>query len=193
MAEFFFNEKKFELLEGVYTPAEDSFLLAEAVKVKEGWNCLDMGTGSGIQTVNMLLQGASVVATDMNEKALENVKLNAEKIGLGKQLEARKSDLFEKVPEKFDCIAFNPPYVHGSRKDWKDTDGGIKGREILDRFIDGLEEHLKENGIAFFLQSSLNGEEKTKEKLQEKELGFEAAAKKKLFFEELVVFKCWKK
>ncbi len=193
MKKFYLNEKEFEVLEGVYEPAEDSFLLAEAVKAEAGWKCLDLGTGSGIQAVNMAEQGAEVVASDVNENALDNAELNMKKIGLEKKIETRKSNLFEKIPEKFDCIVFNPPYVPGNREEWKDTDGGERGRQVLDRFIEETGKHLKEKGVCYFLQSSLNKFEETKEMLMKKKMWFEEVARRKLFFEELIVFKCWNK
>jgi len=67
------------------------------------------------------------------------------------------------------------------------------GREVLDLFLEGFEKHLEKGGKCFFLQSSLNGEEETIQKLEEKKFEIEEKARKRIFFEELVVFKTWKK
>src|SRR3989344_7040082 len=62
---------------------------------------LDMGTGTGILALIISKYAKKVIASDINEMAVksaqENVNLN--KIG---NIEVRQSDLFEKIPEKFD-------------------------------------------------------------------------------------------
>lgn len=202
MGKFFFKGKEFQVLEGVYEPREDSFLLAENVQIEknckclkaEECKCLDLGCGSGIQTLNLLMQGGKVLAVDLNEAALKNTVENVERIGLGRELEVRKSDLFEGISEKekFDCIVFNPPYLISEDKSVLELDGGEKGREVLDKFLLDFENYLKDKGVCFFLQSSLNGEKETGKILQEKGFEFEVVAREKVFFEELMVFKVWK-
>ncbi|MEM2148161.1 MAG: hypothetical protein QXJ94_06110, partial [Candidatus Bathyarchaeia archaeon] len=44
----FFNNYVFHVWPEVYEPAEDSFLFAENLNMKNGENVLDMGTGCGI-------------------------------------------------------------------------------------------------------------------------------------------------
>jgi len=183
-----FKGKNLLVFEGVYEPAEDSFLLVEAVKVGKEANALDLGTGSGIQAINAALQGAQVLAVDVKEEALKNTLANAKEFGLREKISTRESNLFESVWEKFDAIVFNPPYVPSEEKELKDVDGGKNGRETLDLFLEQFPAHLNPNGKCFFLQSSLNGIEETEKKLAEKGLRFEIIARKKLFFEELVVF-----
>ncbi len=93
--------------------------------------------------------------------------------------------------EKFGLIIFNPPYVaSGSKAKYADLDGRKKGRAVLDRFLRGMLPHLEKGGKCFFLQSSLNGESKTKKLLRELGLKAGIVARKRLFFEELLVFKC---
>ena len=97
----FFKETKLFVLSDVYLPSDDSFLLAENVKVKKGTRVLDLGTGSGIQGINAAMQGAEkVVSTDINENALQNAKKNAEALGFGKKFEFRKGSLFECIKEE---------------------------------------------------------------------------------------------
>ena len=191
----FFKETKLFVLSNVYEPSEDSFLLAENVKVKENASVLDLGTGSGIQGINAAMQGAGkVVSTDINETALLNAKKNAEELGFDKVFEFRKGNLFDclKKEERFDVIVFNPPYVISEEKKYADLDGGIKGREILDEFLKGFAAHLEKEGKCFFLQSSLNGEEESTELLEDQGFETKVVARKKLFFEELLVFRTLK-
>jgi len=192
---FYFGKIELVVLPEVYGPREDSMLLAKAVSAKKNSKALDMGTGSGIQALNMAISGADVLATDINESAIENAMQNAEKLNLGKKIKFLKSNLFQKIPEteKFDLIVFNPPYVPCGEIKFIESDGGKNGREILDKFLKEFPKHLKKSGKCFFLQSSLNGIEKTEKILKKEKFGFEIAAREKLFFEELVVFECSKR
>ncbi len=99
--------------------------------------------------------------------------------------------MFENIKEKFDIITFNPPYVDSESIKYIEVDGGKKGREILDLFLEKVKEHLNAKGEVFFVQSIHNGLIKTKKILKNNGFKFEIIAKKKLFFEELVVFKAW--
>ena len=181
-----------EACEGVYPPLEDSFLLAKSLPEFTGKTVLDMGCGTGIQGITALASGAKkTVFADKNPLALACAKKNLEKLGL--QGEFVQSDLFENIREKFDAIIFNPPYVPSEKTVYPDVDGGKKGREVLDRFIEGFPARLKEKGECFFLQSSLNGIEKTRSLLSKKKFSAEIIAGEKLFFEELVIFKAQRK
>lgn len=188
---FFLNGLKLKVFPGVYEPGDDSFLLVQIVEIPKNAEVLDLGTGSGIQGISVALKGAArVVCTDLDKSALRNAEENANKAGLSAMLEFRKGNLFECVQnEKFDAIAFNPPYLPSSGVRFKDLDGGKKGREILDRFLAEFPRHLKENGACFFLQSSLNGEKQTKSVLKSKGFECRVIARKRVFFEELMVFK----
>jgi release factor glutamine methyltransferase len=180
--------------EGVYPPSEDSALLANSFSLPAHAHCLDLGCGSGIQGLVMARLGArSVTFCDQSQTALAAARHNAEKNRAECETEFVRSDLFAALSgRRFDLIAFNPPYGPSEDVKWKDTDGGKKGRETLDRFLDQLPEHLTEGGEAFFLQSSLNGEAKTKKRLKELGFAFRIVAREKLFFEELAVYRIQK-
>lgn len=193
MNKIFFLNQEFAVFPSVYGPAEDSFLLAKSVKVGEGSKVLDLGCGTGIQGINALLKGAGkVVFSDLNPEAIRNAGGNVKKINSLEKAEFLDCDLFDKIPGKFDLIIFNPPYVHSEERKLKDVDGGKQGRDVLDKFLDDFPGHLDKNGKCFFLQSDLNGIAKTEGKLKETGFEFEIVGKKKLFFEELLVFSCWK-
>ena len=85
----------------IYQPAEDSYLLSECVKnyikklnnsEKENIKILDMGTGSGIQSKNLIknkIKKENITATDINNNAIKQArKLKIKEI---------KSDLFSKL------------------------------------------------------------------------------------------------
>ena len=189
MKKYFLKSKELYLFDSVYEPREDSFLLAESVSIKKGSSVLDLGTGSGIQGINALLLGAGkVTASDINSEALKNFSMNAEKLGF-KNFECIESNLFEKIRGKFDAIIFNPPYIPTEKIKFIDLDGGKKGREVLDGFLEKFDGYLSKKGVCFFLQTDLNGAAETEKILKKKNLKFEIIARKKLFFEELLVFR----
>ncbi len=177
----------------VYFPREDSLLLAETVKVKKNSNVLDLGCGTGIIGLLAVKQKAKVLCADVNTKALKLTKKNAEENNL--KIKTTESNLFSNIKEKFDFIFFNPPYVieEGNKKDLIETaiNGGKKGREIIDLFIPQIKNHLTEKGNCFLLQSDLNGIKETTKKLEKQGLKHLIIKRKRIFFEELIVFKIW--
>lgn len=190
----FFKELEVKVLEEVYEPKEDSFLIANVLEKQElnGKKVLDLGTGCGMLAIIAAKQGAKVIAADVNEKALENTSENALKLKLEKAIEARQSNLFEKIPEKFNAVVFNPPYVISERIEDIAIDGGMEGRKVIERFLQEAGKHLLEKGYCLMVCSSQNKFEKIEELLREKSFEFEIAESKELFFEELRVYKFWK-
>ena len=184
----------------VYAPAEDSWLLEEAI-LKEnlrGKNCLDMGTGSGIQSKAMLkAEAKKVTAVDINPDAIIQAKKNNSDICQDNELMNKitffEGDLFEFVrknpAEKFDFIAFIPPYVPSEDIRWKDTDGGKNGREVIDIFIEEFDKYLSSSGVLLLIVSSLNNEKEVIEALNKKGFVSQIILEKKLFFEKLLVIR----
>ena len=171
--------------DGVYEPAEDSYLLIKALEVKGNEKILDMGTGCGIIALHLAKKGCKVVAVDINEKAVENAKKNAKANGL--KIDFRKSNLFEAINEKFDLIVFNPPYLPTKGEDlaW---DGGKDGIEIIKKFLEEAKNYLEKDGMIYIVLSSLCNIEKLK-KLFEKKYKFEEVLKQNFFFEKLYVYR----
>ena len=147
---------------GVYPPAEDTWLLLDYVEFLgssgrlKGARFLEMGCGAGVVSVRAAMLGASVLAVDINPAAVENTVHNAERLGV--KLEARVSDLFSDVAERFDIIVFNPPYLPedpgepASDPAWSGgTDMGV-----VKRFLRGVPGHLTENGTVGIVLSSLS-------------------------------------
>jgi release factor glutamine methyltransferase len=178
------KELKIDVLDGVYRPAEDSYLLIKAMEVEGKEKALDMGCGTGIVALHLAKYGCDVTAADINEKAIENTKINAEKNGF--KIKCVKSNLFSNIKEKFDLIAFNPPYLPTKNEDiaWDGGEGGIK---IIKEFLKQARNHLNKNGKIYVVASSLTDIETLKE-----EFGniydFKEVVKEKFFFERLYVY-----
>lgn len=188
-----YNDIKFETCKQVYAPAEDTFLLADSLLVKEGDIVLEIGTGTGLVGLVASKKASKVVATDINPHAIECARANVQ-LNRVKNMEIRQGDLFQPVPEeKFDLILFNTPYlptaddeIIGDELDaaW---DGGADGRQVIDLFLNEVKNHLKYRGIVQLVQSSLSDNEKTCEKLEKQGFRVEITAQERFFFEEIVV------
>jgi release factor glutamine methyltransferase len=177
----------------VYQPAEDTYLLADNLQMERQCRVLEIGTGTGIIAIIAAKKAKMVVATDINPQAI-NCALRNIITNKAYNVELRKGNLFEPVRnEKFDLILFNTPYLPSSPDETIDEEldaawnGGIDGRETIDKFIQNVKKHLNPGGKVQLVQSSLSDIEKTLENL--KDLGFNASvtAREKHFFEEVVV------
>jgi len=181
-----YRNKEILVLPEVYTPAEDSFLLVEAVlrELRPSDRVLEIGTGSGIVSA-CVKERASVIATDINPYAVKCARLNG--------IDSIRADLFNGIKGRFDLVVFNPPYLPSDKKlnDWLDCawDGGEDGRAIISRFLYHVQDHLTESGRFLLLVSSLSGVDAIMDKMAS--LGFiaEEVLSEKYFFERLTVLK----
>jgi release factor glutamine methyltransferase len=170
----FFGDFVFVVGENVYEPAEDSFLFAENLDVKEDERVLDMGTGCGIIGIVAAKKASGVVAVDVNPYAVRCARENAVLNNVCGKMAFLQSDLFASLRRKvkFDVILFNAPYLPADEREadsWmgRAWTGGITGREVIDRFIPEASEHLKPTGQVLLMQSTLACVEKTSTKFEE--------------------------
>lgn len=191
---------KFEIEtdELVYIPSDDTFLLAENLEIKEDQSVLEIGTGSGLVSIYASLLTDNVTATDINYNALELAEKNF-KLNNIDTIRLEFGDLFEPIKnEKFDVILFNTPYLPTDSNDIINDDlnyafdGGLNGRNVIERFLNEAPNHLNDNGIIQMIQSSLSDTEKTLDTLDQ--LGFiaEVAKSEKFFFEEIILINAYK-
>ncbi|HET6517015.1 MAG TPA: HemK2/MTQ2 family protein methyltransferase [Nitrosopumilaceae archaeon] len=168
-----------KLSNDTYSPAEDTFFLEDHIKNEKGECALDIGSGSGYLTKSLLKSFSFVVGTDVNFDALQNQSNKPENLVCCNGADALQS--------KFDLIICNMPYLASEEISDIATDGGKEGIVIPMKIIKSAKTCLKQGGKFLFVSSSLSNYEKLAE-LTRKE-GFEVAikAKKKLFFEELIL------
>ncbi len=108
---------------------------------------LDLGTGSGTQALLAARHARSVVATDVNRRALRYAALNARLNGV--DLDLREGSWFEPVAdEQFDLIVANPPYVISPDSQFVFRDSGLDGDTVSRDVVHGAAAHLREGGHA---------------------------------------------
>jgi release factor glutamine methyltransferase len=77
-----------------------------------GARLVDIGCGTGVAGLlaAQLIDGANVVLTDINERALEYARVNAALAGF-ERVEFVNSDILSAVEGDFDLVIANPPYM----------------------------------------------------------------------------------
>jgi release factor glutamine methyltransferase len=184
----------------VYDPSDDTFLLLEYIytnrKVFYGKKVLEIGTGTGIVGLYMLLNGSrEVFLTDINPYALEAAKcsldLNQEKRGIAKRFSYSiiGCDLLECLRKKplFDIIVFNPPYLPiPCMDDFVDL-SWCNGLSVLSRFLKHVRFHLVPGGRVLFIVSDKLPLSYLLSSLREHGFTVNIVSEKKLFFEKLLL------
>lgn len=116
---------------------------------------LDVGTGNGVHALLAARHARSVVATDVNPRAIAFTEINAALNGI-RNVECRAGSLFEPVEgERFDLITCNAPYVISPEHRFAYRDGGLEGDELSCRVVMEAAEHLADDGYATVLGSWL--------------------------------------
>lgn len=168
----------------VYEPREDSELLAGVVKRLARGKTIDIGTGTGVQarTAMQSEDVASIEAVDIDPEAVERAK----QMGV----EATQADLFEGNNDVYDTIICNAPYLpEDKRASDVALDGGEKGYEWTLRFLEEAKEHLERDGQILLLISTLTNQHVVEDAIITHGLIFEVMARKKISFEELMVYR----
>ncbi len=173
---------------GVFVPTQGSFLVWRHLfkeDVGASQRCLDVGCGTGLLTVQLALNGATHVhAIDLEKHAVANALANAFRNGVVDRVSAESVDLYPWVPEeRYDVIVaslYQMPVdpleqgvSHRPRDYW--------GRNLLDHLICKLPEALAPDGVAYLMQLSILGQQRTAELLDEQ--GFAARVVDFGFFE----------
>lgn len=154
----------FEVSPDVLIPRPETEILVEkAIGLLRGLDAprfLEIGSGSGCISVSILvsLPNATGIAVDINERALDVSRRNAERHDVASRLVLMRSDLFSSVgDEKFDVITSNPPYVPAADlptlqpevREYEPhlalTDGG-SGLSIIERIVAGAPAYLRHGG-----------------------------------------------
>ena len=164
--EQYFYGQKFYVDENVLIPQPDTEILVnEALKIinnidKNEIKVLDLCTGSGaiaISILNNTDKNVEMYASDISRAALRVTYKNEKRV-IGKhKIHLIESNMFEKIPEKFDVIVSNPPYIKTGvirtlPKDVQNEplialDGGKEGLKYYKIIEANYEDHLNKNGV----------------------------------------------
>jgi methylase of polypeptide subunit release factors len=110
-----------------------------------------VGCGNGAQALAAARHADSVVATDVNPRALGFTRFNAALNGLA-TIECREGPWFEPVDgERFDLIVANPPFVVSPDSALLYRDADLPGDSASRQLVQGAAAHLAEGGFAHLL------------------------------------------
>ncbi len=143
---------------GIFSPeridAGTQVLLANTPPAPPGGNILDLGTGWGPIALSLALESphATVWAVDVNERALELVRRNADNLGLTNINAVTPADVPAEI--RFTSIRSNPPIrvgkeeLHGMMTGWlprldSESDAWLVvqknlGSDSLHRWLEGM-------------------------------------------------------
>lgn len=198
----------------VYEPAEDSFLLLDAIEAdlpalisdSPIAVCVEIGTGSGIiiSATAKVLRQTACFGIDINPRAClvtqktaaaNNASLDVVNMNLLNGFRAKVVDL----------LIFNPPYVVTSNDELNSGKltgdnpfndkiiqswaGGIDGRVVMDRVFDAFDDILSENGRAYILVIEENKPHEIIDKMQRNGFDGEIVAERRIRGEHLFVLR----
>ncbi|NXG51723.1 HEMK2 methyltransferase, partial [Psilopogon haemacephalus] len=175
---------RYEPLGDVYEPAEDTFLLLDALEQDTARLqqarveiCLEIGSGSGVVSAflaSIIGSSALYLCTDINPRAahctLETALLN--NVHLQPIITDLVQGLSPRLNGKVDLLIFNPPYVvtpseevesHGIEASWA---GGIKGREVMDRVFPLVPDLLSPGGLFYLVTIKENDPDEIQETMK---------------------------
>ncbi|KAI9091832.1 S-adenosyl-L-methionine-dependent methyltransferase [Phlyctochytrium arcticum] len=173
----------------VYEPAEDSFLLLDALEKdldfladRQPTLVLEIGSGSGIVSTFLasLLQTKKCpvfsMATDLNSKACTTTVKTAQHNSV--QIDAVNGHLVaplaDRLQRNVDVLVFNPPYVvteseevgsKGIEASWA---GGIRGREVTDLLLPLIPQLLSQQGVFYLVAVRENDPEEILAQMRDK-------------------------
>jgi release factor glutamine methyltransferase len=154
-----FYGETFIVAQDVLIPRPETEILVEKaeiiLKTISSPKVVEIGVGSGIISIMLalLIPNITIIAVDINDKALDLAKQNAKKFKVEDKITFINSDIFTNIEvEDFDMCISNPPYIKNSYKLPKNVKfepsnalfGGDIGDELLKKIIDKtLENHIK--------------------------------------------------
>jgi release factor glutamine methyltransferase len=174
------------------TNVSSSMSLRAESRGNKSLSILEIGTGTGCIPISLAknLPNVKITAIEISPEALEIAKQNAKLNNV--EIEFIDQDILstEKLPQQFDIIVSNPPYVRNLEKE-EIQPNVLENEPNLALFVDDLnplvfykkitdlaKNHLTKNGVLYFEINQYLGKE-TLDMLSEK--GFKSELKKDVF------------
>ena len=153
------------LADGVFAPTHTSREVAEGLIVHPGETVIDVGAGSGILSfVAEKLGAARVYGTEVNERAVQVARRNAELLGVSDRVEIRPGSLFEPVADVRAHVVIGDvsgiPDEIASVSDWfpGGFSGGPTGAEVPVAMLEAAPDHLLPGGRLYLPTGSIQDE-----------------------------------
>ncbi len=142
---------------GVYSPIRGEYLdLINTTSLGNAKTAFDIGTGTGVIAAILVARGIKkVVATDNSVRALNCAADNIKKLDLTQYVELEQADLFPKGQKKADLIVCNPPWLPAKANAPIEHAIYDPNNKMLKGFLNGVKNHLNENGEAWLIMSDL--------------------------------------
>lgn len=130
----------------VLWPNPTSKFLSRFAVTRPSRATLDLGTGSGILSLNAARFSEVVVATDLNERAVNCASFNCRLNGV-ENVEVLSGDCFAPVfGRKFDLILSNPPFFITPQADYLFCDNSMELDGLCRRLAKEVSAYLNEDG-----------------------------------------------
>ena len=134
--------------DSVLGPTSSARTLASMTVRDRVGSALDLGTGCGVQALLAARHAKSVVAVDLNPRALWLTRVNCELNGIS-NIECRQGDLFDPVRgEVFDLVVTNPPFVISPSQEYLFRDNAREDDGLSRAAVEGAAAVLGEGGYA---------------------------------------------
>ncbi len=112
---------------------------------------LDLGTGCGLQALLAAAHSDTVLATDLNPRAVAMARFNAALNGID-TVRCEQGDMFQPaVDRRFDLVVSNPPFVVGPPDPHLFMSGGRDGEGLCADLARTATRHLEPGGWCQFL------------------------------------------
>jgi len=140
---------------GVFSPVRGEYLeLVARAPLPTQTLAFDIGTGTGVLAAILARRGVKkVVATDMEQRALDCARENIDRLGLAAQVEVRRADLFPQGLAPL--IVCNPPWIPARANTSLEHAVYDPDSRMLKGFLMGLASHLESEGEGWLILSDL--------------------------------------
>jgi release factor glutamine methyltransferase len=152
--------------------------LADHIVKERGGSALEIGTGSGYLAEILRQNFGLVVATDIEFSALNKVNKDQNSVCCAGA---------DALGQKFDLVLCNLPYLPSDVISDRAVDGGPEGLAVPLQIIKSASQCVNAGGKVLFLTSSLANYQKLIEEVRLMGFSTQILAKRKLFFEELII------